>query len=221
MFQINKDSSLSAEMITALSVLIGALATAALGFYKARQERAAKVQAQNEVTFQRAALRFTELVGEWAEISEMVTHAIENTRLDRFMVLRAWNGELSPQWTTAVHQIREIDQTPMLYIHVELDTDYIDKLRSVVSSGYKRFQVNQLADTSLAARIYKREGVTDSLWAHLNSYSVPGTESKAIEYVSFATHHPEGFDDETLTACRLMVGRLKGLSMSFTEDNAV
>jgi hypothetical protein len=208
---------MSAEMLTAIGSVIGIFLTAGIAWLKLKIERAGRTQAENEVTFQRAALRFTELVGEWAEISEMVTDAIDKTRLDRFMVLRAWNGELSPQWTTAVHQIREVGQTPMLYIHVELDTDYIDKLRSVVSSGYKRFEVNKLSDDSLAASIYKREGVTDSLWAHLASYHVPGTESRAIEYVSFATHHPDGFDEETLTACRLMVGRLKGLSMSFTE----
>lgn len=210
------------EMITAIGSVLGVLGTAAVGFYKVKKERAgkirereAKIQAENEVTFQRAALRFTELVGEWAEISQMVTHAIENTRLDRFLILRAWNGHLDPKWTTAVHQIREVGQTPILYIHVELDDDYVERLRSIVSRGWKRFEVSRMPDDGIIKNIYKAEGVTDSLWCHLASYEVPGSSSQAIEYVSFATHHPDGFDEETLTTCRLMAGRLKGLSMSF------
>ncbi|GAB5451815.1 MAG: hypothetical protein Hals2KO_21430 [Halioglobus sp.] len=211
---------MTAEMLAAIATLLGVLVTAALGIAKFKNERHKRVQAEQEVRFQRAALRFSDLVNEWGEISAMVTDAMENTRLDRFLILRAWNGRLDPRWTTAVHQIREVHQQHYTYAHIELDDDYVDRLRMIIRSGSARFVVDDMREPSLIKGFYSTEGVTDTLWFHLSNYKLDDSSAQAIEYCSFATHDPDGLDDATITACRLIVGRLKSLSISFSGEVA-
>ena len=57
------------ELVIAVVGLIGVIATASVGFYKAMLDRRRLDQAYNEIRFQRAALGFPEFVNEWGDIS--------------------------------------------------------------------------------------------------------------------------------------------------------
>jgi len=94
-----------------------------VGWYKLSIERRKVDQAQLEMRFQRAALSFPEFVEEWTDIQQALLDLMETTSVDRFLILRAWNGHLEPRWTTAMYQMRTGVEVPVAYVHFELDRD--------------------------------------------------------------------------------------------------
>ena len=217
-------------MITAIGGVSAAMVSGMLSVYNTRTarkaaegERQKRIQAEQEMEFTRTAIRFTDAVEEWSQISDMIQNVMQRTKVDRFLILRAWNGTHDPRWTTAVHQIREANQQPYQYIHVELDEDYVDRIRRVVQKGQIRFNVEGITPPSLIKEIYDNEGVTDAVWAHLGTYkhTMPHSDAVVVEYVSFATHDEAGFDATCLTEINLIIGRIRGLSHSFVADENI
>ena len=195
----------------------GATTVAGLLLTQTRIARTKLKQAENELNFQREALTFPEFVGEWAETHRDISDLMENTNVDRFMIFRAWNGLLEPRWTTSVYQLREGEQEPLAYIHFELDADYVDKLRHIVRKGYLYLTVEELEESAIK-KVYETENVTGSYWAHLDSLSLPDSQSRAITYCSFATHVEGGLTPAELTRCRIVASRLRGLALAFDRE---
>jgi hypothetical protein len=209
------------SMVEAIVAAFGFL-TALCGlvvYYLKYKEKARECdQAIREMRFQRAALSFPDFVAEWGEASKDLINLLETTCIDRFMILRAWNGHLEPRWTTSVYQLRSGDQAPIAYIHFELDQDYVIKVRETVASG-SMYMTTETMEPSEIRSVYEAEGVTASLWAHIDTFDVPGSTSKAVAYCSFATHDPAGIDAHTQTLCKIVTGRLKGLAHSFDRNS--
>lgn len=208
------------EIVVALIGLSGVILTAGIGVMRVQLERKRLNQAEHEVRFQRAALGFPEFVEEWGEIGAELIKLMEETTIDRFMVLRAWNGHLEPRWTTAVYQLRAAGQAPVAYIHFELDQDYISRVQKIVQEGPQLMVTAKLPHSEIK-RVYKAEGVTASMWAHLDTFQSSDGVSKALAYCSFGTHSHELIDDATQTRCRILVGRLKGLAVSFDRNRNI
>lgn len=204
-------------VIIALIGLFGVLATAYVGYRKVSVERHRVFQAEREIRFQRAALGFPEFVAEWGDIVEELTSLIDDTEIDRFMILRAWNGHLEPRWTTAVYQMRTADQAPVAYIHFELDRDYVDRVRRIVQTGPAYLVTDDLPDSEIR-NVYLAEGIKASYWAYIDSIQTTDGNSKAVAYCSFATHKDGGIAPETMTRCKILVGRLKGLAHHFDRN---
>ena len=133
---------------------------------------------------------------------------MSETVLDRFLILRAWNGVIDPRFTTAVLQIRQGSQSPVSYVHVELDDDYVDRLMRIKARGHEYFVVDKESD-SLIKRIYQFEGVKAALWVYLESKEHDG--SVRMSYCSFATHDDRGFTECEITRMVLLFGQLKGV----------
>jgi hypothetical protein len=205
------------EVVVALIGLAGVIATASAGFYKLTLERRKLDQAENEVRFQRAALGFPEFVEEWGEIGQDLIRLMEETSIDRFMILRAWNGHLEPRWTTAVYQLRSAGQAPVAYIHFELDQDYVARVQAIAQKGSQMLVTSKLPNSEIR-RVYQAEGVTASMWFYLDAFESNDGVSKALAYCSFATHDTELIDEKTQTRCRILVGRLKGLAAGFDRN---
>lgn len=209
-----------------LGLIIGALATlitAILGWVKylsskKREEESEnmRLQAENEMRFQRAALEFPDFIEEWSHISDDVVNLISETEIDRFLILRAWNGHLEPRWTTAVYQIRETGQKPIAYVHFELDKDYVSRLREISIANTMFFETDHIPE-SVIKDVYKVEGITSALWAHLHSTATL-EGGQAHTYCSFATHEGK-ISLETQTRCRILTGRLKGIAMAFEKKH--
>ena len=186
--------------------------TAFAGVCAARRAKRERDQAENEMGFQKAALSFTDFVGEWGEIEKELHSLVKETDIDRFLILRAWNGTLKPKWTTAVYQYREGSQEPRSYIHFELDDDYAFRLSQIISTGSLVFAVEEIPD-SYVRQIYNAEGVKHSAWFFLSRKELEtNKDCVAISYCSFATHSDEQLDENTLTRCRILVSRLKSLA---------
>lgn len=170
------------------------------------------VQAELEVELQRTALDFTVFVREWGDLHTELVSLMESTCIDRFMILRAWNGRLEPRWTTAVFQLRLGGQEPISYVHYPLDDDYVDRMRLMANHGHATFRTEDMGDCAIRD-IYTAEGVTGSHWCFIEGKDIPGSEnSRAVTYCSFATHDADQIPAETATRCNIIVGRLQHLA---------
>jgi hypothetical protein len=206
------------ELIIAISGLTGALATAIIAGLKLNIERLKLNQAEREIRFQRAALGFPEFVSEWDEIHSDLAKLMAETPIDRVLIFRAWNGHLEPRWTTAVFQMRTNGRMPVSYVHFELDEDYVRRLRDIAQRGPTALRTSELAPSKIKS-LYEMEGVTASLWAHLDTFETTDGEGKAVAYCSFAASHGEALDDPTIARCGVIISRLKGLAAAFDRNS--
>lgn len=187
------------------------LSAAILAWVKSLKDGSKLKAAELAMKFQSGALSFSDFLEEWNECHAELCSMLDETKMDRFLILRCWNGDLSPRWTTAVFQFRSGDQKPISYVHTELDSHYVDNVRKIVEKGSVVMEVSDLPP-SVVKDIYEAEGVKHSAWFHVCSSTLEGTKSRSITYCSFATHKPEAFESKELTRFRLFVSRLKGLA---------
>lgn len=206
-----------AELVGLLGAL-GVIFTAYVALCRLTLERHRTDLAYREISLQQEALSFSAFLEDWQHTSNELSALIRDTEVDRVMILRAWNGVLTPKWTTAVYQMRADGQEPRQYVHFELDSDYIDRLRRIVAGSALTFSVSELPE-SYVRQVYEAEGVKSSYWAHLRTDKAADSDSRAITYVSFSSHSREVLTTATQTRCMLMVGRLKGLAANFHEKH--
>lgn len=211
------------EVVVSAIGLLGVLISAWYGYrtkYRGEEQESHRAdQAENEMKFQRAALSFAAYLEEWAVIESDARYLLENTNVDRFMILRAWNGARDPKWTTSVYQMRMEGQEPIQYVHFELDADYQSRLREISDRRFMTFAVDEIPE-SFIKRIYQAEGVKHSSWFLIDEHELEredGNKAKAITYCSFATHGDEPLTPDELTRCQILVGRLKACSASFDK----
>lgn len=203
------------KIIIAIIGLIGVVSTAYFGRTVNKKSEARANQAEREMKFQRAALDFGTFLSEWSDTHKDIEKLLSETEIDRFIILRAWNGHLEPRWTTAVFQMRLGNQEPVSYVHFELDTDYVNRLRNLTINGISHFKVDEIADSAIK-RVYEAEGVNSSVWCHLISESTP--EGASVHtYCSFGTKEYDTISKETITKCRILAGRLKGVASAFNS----
>lgn len=196
------------EIVVALIGCAGAVATAVIQYMGKREAQRDARAARQELRFQSAALSFTDFIRDWGPIHEELCALLRDTPVDRFLMMRAWNGADAPRWTTALFQFRSVGQNPISYVHVELDGDYVERLKIVSVNGYAAWKVEDMPE-GLVKSIYLREGVQSAAWYFVDRQMLEGRDSAAVTYVSFASHSVDVLDDATLTWCRMVVGRMK------------
>lgn len=206
------------EIIVALLGFLGICASSWIGWVKWRAQAQRALRTEQELKFQAGALDFSAFLQEWDGVHHDLKTLMEETEIDRFLILRAWNGTLAPRWTTAVFQMRQGNQDPISYVHFELDEDYVARLRTIAKDGPVLLDVEHTPPSAIKD-IYEAEGVTASAWFHLETSTIPEAPGcAAITYCSFATHDLEKMNDSTFTRCRTIAGRLKGVSAAFRAD---
>lgn len=203
------------EVIVSIVSSIGGIIIAAVtGWFlhlsKMRELNLTKTAMENELKLQCDSLGFDGFLSEWNQIHLELAALIEKTEIDRFLLFRAWNGEMTPRWTTSLFQFRDGGQRPISYVHFELDDDYVDRLRAVVKENYTLLDTDELGDTAIGG-VYRAEGVKQSLWAHIASTKQKDTNSAAICYCSFATHSDQPISTDTRFRCNLIVNRFKAI----------
>lgn len=170
-------------------------------------------QIECELDMQRTRLDFGKFMSEWGSVSKQIEDLLRRTELDRFLILRAWNGKTPPQWTTAVFQMRSAGQDVVQYIHFKLDYHYVELLHKIIVDGPVLLTVRNMPNSALR-RVYESEGVKDSYICHLDTTEIDGR--KLITYCSFATHEPVGIHPDVLTKCDIITGRLSGVAKAFS-----
>lgn len=202
------------DVIIAVVGLLGIIVTSVFSYLKVNKSKQALKQTENELKIQQVALNFGQFMEEWSQTHEEIAHLMESSCIDRFIILRAWNGRLSPRWTTAVFQMRMGNQEPISYVHFELDTDYVERIKQISIQGTATFKVDELPDCAIK-RVYQAEGVKSSTWSYISEESIPGTDCVAHTYCSFSTHTDCEIDVNLETKITILIGRLKGIAMSF------
>lgn len=202
------------QVVVAVIGLLGVVITAYIGYAQAAASRESLAQTEREMKFQSAALDFAAFITEWGDTMQDLEELMRDTVIDRFLILRAWNGYMEPRWTTAVLQVRQGNQKLISYVHYELDTDYIDRLRHICSSGRSKFRTNELPETAAIRKIYELEGIKSAIWYMLDQSVIPGSDSRAITYCSFAAL-TDDITDDVITRCSIVVGRMKGIVHAF------
>lgn len=163
---------------------------------------------KQELEVSRIAFDFSDFLSSWNSVQQEITHLMETSNLDRFLILRAKNGEDTPKYTTAIFQMRQGIQEPFSYVHFELDKDYKDRLLETKSMPYVYVRTEDLPEDAGIKDVYLAEGVTACVWFYLGTKTI--SEGKAIiTYCSFATHSEEGLTEKDITKARLIVGMLK------------
>lgn len=204
---------------TELAAIIVAVITGGFGVlaeYARRRGIKRESTMEKELKFQASALDFSDYMREWSEINAEIVALFEESKIDRFLILRAWNGALDPRWTTAFFQLREEGQKAYSYTHVQLDRDYVDRLRHAVTTGVMVFSVAD-APESLIKSVYDFEGVKHSAWFSIDTRRLDKSDSVALTYCSFATHHEEPISDAEMIRCRLIVSRIKNIAGSLNH----
>lgn len=197
-----------------LIALLGWITTAV----KSRSRKLEKQEAQKETQIYKhevketaSMLSFTDFLAHFTEITSDLNHLFESTCIDRFLLLRAWNGLHDPRWTNAIYQFRKGKQEPVQYQHIELDDDYVNRLNTLIAGSRVVFAVKDIPD-SLIKKIYQNENVTHSAWFLVGKK--PSGYSKdrmLLTYCSFATHSGIEVDPATLLKCELIVGKLRSM----------
>ena len=202
-----------AEVATAIAGLIGTLGAAAIALWGRRQQARAN-HAEREITLHREAFDFQRYTQEWGDTYAAILDLQASTCIDRFLLLVAFNGKHDPRWVSDILQIRDANQQPVSYRHLEIDDSYRELLAAVTRSGAHVVKTDDMPP-SLLKDIYTVEGVKESLVFHVETRTSAETGAAAVTICSFATHDDGGIDDATEKKCRVMVGRLKGLSANF------
>jgi len=205
---------MGSEIVVALIGFAGVAVTAASGYLATHRQRIRAELAATELSFRQAALDFTDVLGEWHDTQRELESLMTQTAVDRFLILKAWNGQHSPKWATAIYQQRRGEHQPVSYVHFELDADYVSRLQHIKAGRPLVFRVDDIPESAIKA-VYENEQVTASAWFHLESLKLPGSSARAVTYCSFATHDPEGLTDAEITRCQIIVGRLKGIAGLF------
>lgn len=205
-----------AEILAAATGLIGAIAAAWVKIQKNKTDKEL-TQAHNELSHRAEAISFERFMHEWADIQQEVIRLFDETCIDRFLMLRAWNGTLSPKWTTAFLQLRAGPQAPYVYMNVELDNDYISRLKKAINDRWTILKNDTISGPSLIKDVYEAEGVKSAIWFHIADYAFDNDDSKAIMYCSFATHEDTEIDSSVVTRAHMIAFRLRALAQSNTS----
>lgn len=195
------------EIIVALIGLAGVIITAlsTLYFRLAVRNR----QYQRELRFRADVLSLKIEFYDWNEIQEELRRLMEDTPIDRFMILNAFNGLDDPRWTTAIYQIIEGEHQVVSYVHVELDEDYVERLKRVKRGTNVEISVDDLPE-SLLKSVYKSENVKHALWYPVRERKLEDSESVGISYCTFASHNDEPLTDEVKLHCKRISDQLRG-----------
>lgn len=177
---------------------------------KERRAKAVESQAMKEVSRHSKALDFGAAATDWGELLHDLDALMRDTVVDRFLILRAWNGRLEPRWTTAIFQYRRGNQEPISYVSFELDDDYINRLATVLRRKQHYFRVEDEKPSRIKS-VYDMEGVKASLWVLIDKTQY-ADNTAAITYCSFSTHEPTELDEPTKTRCQLIADKLSGMS---------
>lgn len=205
------------ELLLSLLGLVAAFFAAATAYYRYRKEKLGRLVAEAELSTGRSSLDFATLLEEWSLFENELRDLLETTEIDRFIIFRAWNGYLSPKWTTSLYQQRTADQKIQSYIHFEIDQDYVNRLKEVNSHRIKKWKTNELSEGVLK-EVYEAEGVKSTLWAHIYTKE-PSDKVKAMTYCSFSSHKTDTISKTTENKCKIIANMLTGMVLLAEKNN--
>lgn len=156
-------------------------------------------------------LRFS--LDEFAEIYEQVNELIANTKVDRFLILRAENGSTTPDDTTVLHALPP--SKTLIFkgdVNFKLDAYYRDMLVETERNDVFHMQTKKMPEGSRLRKMFDNDGVS-----HANCYFIckyPSLKDKdkyIILYFMLTTTNPKPFTPNEHTRFGVFADWLKHL----------
>lgn len=162
--------------------------------------------AKREIDLDSYALSFSSFMESWNEVAASLNIMFKETKTERFLLLRAWDGYSAPRYTTAIIQYRQGKAEYSDYIHFELDNDYVEKLLGTRRRKMWVIDTAKEGDTAIAG-LYRSEvpPVTHANWYFVHDEKIDEKRT-VITYCSFGTSNELPFDKREEVKHRLLVG---------------
>jgi len=194
------------EIIVATITGIFGILGIAYGKFKFNSLKDLNQQQSEEIKFRSRALSVD--LGEWGLINSDIQSVLNETSIDRFFLLNAFNGFHDPRWTTGLYQVQKDNANLVSYIHFGIDAHYVSLLKKVRSEGTVEVLVDEIPESIIKA-VYQTEGVLTSQWYYLLDTSLD-TGAVSITYCSFSSRTATELTQAELDKCAVLVGKLKG-----------
>jgi hypothetical protein len=163
-------------------------------------------QQQEEIQFRSRALSVD--LSDWGKINQEVRKLMDETCIDRFFILNAFNGYHDPRWTTAIYQVQKENTNIVSYVHFGIDDHYVSLLKKVIKEGHTSVVVDDIPESIIKA-VYHSEGVLASEWHYITDRKLD-TGAVGITYCSFSTRSASEIQQWELDRCAVLVAMIKG-----------
>lgn len=165
-------------------------------------------QQGEEISFRSDALALKIDLSKWSSINQEIRKLMNETCIDRFFILNAFNGYHDPRWTTAVYQVQKEDANIVGYTHFGIDDHYVSLLKLVRSQKHIEIPVSELPE-SIIRSVYHTEGVLSSQWYYLKDKELP-SGAVGMTYASFSSRTCDALSDAELERCQIIIQKILG-----------
>lgn len=201
------DPGIAGILVAAITTL-GSVVVAWMSHRKKKVVENKLTQAENYMRAEHQAMRYEHIFASTASTQNLFAKLLEESEIDRILLLIAWNGKEKPRWTKAIYQLRGGEQTVTEYVHTELDDDYRRRLEDTKkSTSGQIYRTEDLPEESLIGKIYRAERVKCSHWVFLRQTSY--AEGECYSYFSFATHSVDHIAPDVLLRIRLLMDQIR------------
>ena len=164
---------------------------------------------KEEFDLQREALTYSLFPPGSQEVISDLSALFEDTQLDRFLLLKGWNGYQDMKFTNSVFQYRLGRQEVISYEAWKTDDHYNMFLKTAEKDGKCVLVVDQMPHCRLKDA-YRMEGVKHSVIFFISR--TPNRENPhryLISYCSFATHEDSPIEHDVLYRCEMILGKIR------------
>lgn len=187
-------SPLIKGIFSIVGIVLSALIPVWLASRKLKNKKAVKVQLS-------LAESRAEKLARSAPVIQAINDLLASTNIDRVLILVAFNGVSTPKHVTATYQWRESGQKIETYKKVPIDDHYRSVLKQCDDENAVLYRLGDAPGTALDD-IYQLEGVEQSYVVGVGK-TQDGDVIKH-DFMSYATHRPEGLTHNDMTAARLV-----------------
>jgi len=145
---------------------------------------------KNELSFRDEALSFPLEPWQFMQLEMLLDRVMQkgSGEIDRFFVLKAFNGVDEPKWTTAILSIVDGKYVKYDYVRFPLDDHYKDLLKRIRAGENVLLDVDQMVRSALKT-VYQSEEIVSSLISHVIDILLSDQRTVSITYASFASHN--------------------------------
>ena len=183
-----------------------AFVTGMFGFLAAWVPKSKKARLQEQQLEHRAdSLALKIDLSKWSSINQEIRSLMDDSCIDSFFVLNAFNGFQDPKWATAVYQVQKDNNMVVSYVDFSIDSHYVDVLKKIRTNGVEVIHAEDLPE-SLIRALYHTDGVLASAWFHLTDKQLPNG-GVALTYCTFSSRTCTEVD--AMERCTIIANKIK------------
>ena len=177
-----------------------------------------KKNADDDLKVEKPDLKFELLftLSEINELNQRVYDLEERTRMDRFLILEAWNGERKPQKATVLHEKyrnRISFIASLVYRNVPLDADYQQMLEDAEKFGVVAMETSTMNEKAELRSFYEIENVKFCRLYYLFSFQV-SKQRRVVVYCTIATKDEKDFSKIEIAHIDMFIAYLKEIFLA-------